>query len=60
MGLWHSLEGMIRLKLTSADLEELLNTLNSNNLTLFDIHFTNELTCYVKVKRQDMKRIWAI
>ena len=60
MELWRSLEGMIQLKLTSAALEDLLNTLNGSNLTLYDVQFTNELTCYVKVKRQDINRIYGV
>ena len=60
MEFWRSLNGMICLQITSADVAGALTVLNNNGIELFQALSRNDLTVEVMIRRQDHKRLRQI
>lgn len=60
MEFWHSLNGMILFRITSADVAGALTVLNNNGIELFQTFSRNDLTVEVMIRRQDQKRLRKI
>ena len=61
MDLWHSLDGMIALRLTSADIGEALAVIQKENIVLFGVSSTDDpLSVTFQMRRRDFRRFRAI
>ena len=56
MEFWQSLNGMIRVRITSADVAGALTALHNNGIAIFKTVSRNDLTVEVLLRRQDYKR----
>lgn len=57
MGVWRSLAGTVRIKITSADVPAALRLLTDRNILLQDITYETDLCVAVTVRRRDHKRL---
>lgn len=55
MGLFHSLAGLLRVRLTSADLSGLLSQISAKNIPLFRVESINDLTVQGTIYRKDYR-----
>lgn len=60
MDLFRSLVGVVRVELTSADIEASLKVLNSSGITVYDAISSDGLTICFSVSRTDVRRLRAI
>ena len=57
MGFWRSMNGMILVEITSADIAGMLTALNQNGISVFKTVSINDLTVEAQFRRQDLKRL---
>lgn len=60
MSFWHSINGMVELRITSADTAGTLSALHDAGVTVFHGEVVDELTIRVQVRRQERGRVSAI
>ncbi len=60
MTFWHSINGMVELRITSADTAGTLSALHAAGVTVFHGEVVDELTIRVQVRRQESGRVRAI
>ena len=60
MDFWHSLSGMLTVKILSADSSRLLQQLHQANLEVHKVQFLDELQLQLQIHRKDYKRIVEI
>jgi len=60
MEFWRSLNGMLHVRITSADVVGALTALNNNGIELFQTFSRNDLTVDVLIRRQDHRRLRKI
>lgn len=59
MDLWHSLNGMVTIQITSADPAGVLSALYGRGIPMEDVRFVDELTLHFQVERQHRKAVIA-
>ena len=52
-----TLSGRLRVELTSASLEQILNTILQENIEVSDLFLKDILTCHFTVKRSDFRKL---
>ena len=57
MDFWQSLNGMVTLKIISADLTGILGTIHNAGIVLLQVSAEDELTMILTVRRQDVKHL---
>ena len=60
MDFWRWLNGVIQLKITSADTTALLNFLQEQGIVMEQVQFVDDLTLQLSIKRQDFRRLQKI
>lgn len=60
MDLWHSLSGMLTIKILSADSSDILRRLHQSSIEVFGVQFLDELQLQLQIRQKDHKRIAEI
>ena len=60
MDFWHSLGGMLTVKILSADSSSLLRRLHQSNIEVHRVQFLDELQLQLQIRRKDYKRLTEI
>ena len=57
MDLWHSLNGMVTIQITSADPAGVITSLHGYGIPVDNVRFVDELTLHFQVPRQYRKQV---